>query len=277
MEYKGKLNEYFLVSTIKKDDGPRLSQFNGDCLRVFWNTTSDCILIFDGIEYVLKQNQILFLTEMHNIDISKINELNLIKFNREFYSSDFNDTEIGCNGVLFFVNSKIPIIDLDEIDQKKFSLLWAVFLSEMESRDNLQGEMLLMLLKRLLILSTRIFKKQYNFVQLTENNTEIIRNFNYLLEINFKTIHSVAEYANLMHKTPKSLANYFKKFNQKTPLKLIQNRIVLEAKRQLLFTDKPIKTITYELGFEDIQSFSRFFKTVTKKSPKEFKESELKI
>lgn len=277
MEYRGKLNEYFLVSSIKTEDTVRLRQFKGDCLRIFWNTTSDSILIFDGIEYVLKQNQVLFLTEMHDIDISKIHEINLIKFNREFYSSDFNDTDIGCNGVLFFVNSKIPIITLDESSQKKFQLLWSVFMSEMESKDNLQGEMLLMLLKRFLILSTRIFKDQNNFVQLTENKLELIRNYTFLVENNFKTKHSVAEYADLMHKTPKSLANYFKKFNQKTPLKFIQDRIVLEAKRQLLFTDKSIKSITFELGFEDMQSFSRFFKNLTSKSPKDFRESELKI
>ena len=72
MEYRGKFNEYFQVSTIKSDDAARLSQFKGDCLRVFWNNSSDTVLIFDGIEYVLKQNQILFLTEMHNINISKI-------------------------------------------------------------------------------------------------------------------------------------------------------------------------------------------------------------
>lgn len=277
MEYRGKFNEYFQVSTIKSDDAARLSQFKGDCLRVFWNNSSDTVLIFDGIEYVLKQNQILFLTEMHNINISKIQHINLIKFNRQFYASDFNDTEIGCNGVLFFVNSKIPIIDLDEPSQKTFQLLWTVFLSEIESKDSLQGQMLLMLLKRFLILSTRIFKEQSNFVQLAENKLELIRNFMFLVETNFKIKHSVAEYANLMHKTPKSLANYFKKCNQKTPLKLIQERIVLEAKRQLLFTDKSIKTITFELGFEDMQSFSRFFKNLTTKSPKEFRISELKI
>ena len=277
MEYKGKLNEYFQVSSITKHDVARLSQFSGDCLRIFWNNTSDSILIFDGIEYVLKQNQVLFLTEMHDINISKIYEINLIKFNREFYASDFNDTEIGCNGVLFFSNSKIPIIDLDENSQLKFQILWSVFLSEIDSKDNLQGEMLLMLLKRFLILSTRIFKLQNNFVQLDGNKLELIRNFSYLVETNFKTKHTVAEYAALMHKTPKSLANYFKKYNQKTPLKFIHERIIIEAKRQLLFTDKSIKSLTFELGFEDIQSFSRFFKNCTNKSPKEFRETESAI
>ena len=68
--------------------------------------------------------------------------------------------------------------------------------------------------------------------------------------------------------------NYFKKYNQKTPIKFIHERIIIEAKRQLLFTDKSIKALTFELGFEDIQSFSRFFKNCTNKSPKEFRETE---
>ena len=44
-----------------------------------------------------------------------------------------------------------------------------------------------------------------------------------------------------------------------------------------LVTDKSIKSLTFELGFEDIQSFSRFFKNCTNKSPKEFRETESAI
>ena len=272
MEYKGKLNEYFHLDTIKSDDASWLRNFKGDCLRIFWNDCPDTILIIDGIEYPLLQNQILFLTDMHDIVISKMKEINLIRFNREFYSSEFFDKEIGCNGVLFFANAKIPIITLDETNLPKFKLLWTVFLSEFETRDNLQAQMLLMLLKRFLIIATRIYKVQNNTIQLHVTKLDTIREFNLLVEMHYKTKHSVLEYADLMNKPAKSLTNLFALHSEKTPLKVIQDRIHIEAKRQLLFTQKIVKEIAFELGFDDIQSFSRFFKNKEGLSPKEFRD-----
>ncbi len=272
MEYKGSLNEYFHIATIKKEDAVWLNQYKGDYLRIFWNDKQDTTLIIDGIEYPLLQNQILFLTEMHNIVISKMDEINLIRFNREFYSSEFFDKEIGCNGVLFFANAKIPVIDLDETQLPTFRLLWMVFISEFEAQDNLHGQMLLMLLKRFLILSTRIYKNQNKSIKLHVNKLDIIREFNLLVEMHYKKMHTVVEYVNLMNKSSKSLTNLFTLHSEKTPLKVIQDRIHIEAKRQLLFTQKIIKEIAFELGFEDIPSFSRFFKNKEGQSPKEFRE-----
>ena len=91
MEYKGSLNEYFHIATIKKEDAVWLNQYKGDYLRIFWNDQRDTTLIIDGVEYPLLLNQILFLTDMHDIVISKMDEINLIRFNREFYSSEFFD------------------------------------------------------------------------------------------------------------------------------------------------------------------------------------------
>ena len=272
MEYKGKLNEYFHIATIRKEDAVWLNQYKGDCLRIFWNDKRDTTLIIDGLEYPLLLNQILFLTDMHDIVISKMDEINLIRFNREFYSSEFFDKEIGCNGVLFFANAKIPVMDLDEIQLPKFKLLWMVFLSEFESKDNLHGQMLLMLLKRFLILATRIYKKQNKSIKLRVNKLDTIREFNLLVEMHYKKMHTVVEYANLMNKPAKSLTNLFTLHSEKTPLKVIQDRIHIEAKRQLLFTQKIVKEIAFELGFEDITSFSRFFKNKEGQSPKEFRE-----
>jgi len=271
MEYRGKLNEYFHLDTIKSEDAAWLNNFKGSFLRIFWNDSVDTILIIDGVEYPLLQNQILFLRDMHDIVISKINEINLLRFNREFYSSEFFDKEIGCNGVLFFANAKIPIITLEGKHLSKFKLLWAVFLIEFETADNLQSQMLLMLLKRFLILATRIYKVQNNNIQLHVTKLDAIREFNLLVEMHYKKKHSVLQYADLMNKPAKSLTNLFAMHSEKTPLKIIQDRIHIEAKRQLLFTQKIVKVIAFELGFDDLQSFSRFFKNKEGLSPKDFR------
>jgi AraC family transcriptional regulator, transcriptional activator of pobA len=63
----------------------------------------------------------------------------------------------------------------------------------------------------------------------------------------------------------------------KSPLQVIHDRIILEARRMLIFTDKTAKEIAYELGYEDPSQFSRFFKKNTDLSIQQFREKHKKI
>jgi hypothetical protein len=63
---------------------------------------------------------------------------------------------------LFFGASQFPKITIPE--EEKFEILWKMFAIEMESKDDLQNDMLLMMLKRLLILCTRIYKEQVDHI-----------------------------------------------------------------------------------------------------------------
>lgn len=273
MEFFGKANEYLLVSNLKQTDEAVIHKNINDTLSIYWNTQRSTTLIIDSVTYLLKPNQIVFLTEFHKVDISKVEDVNIIRFNRSFYCIDNHDSEIGCKGVLFFGASQVPIINLSDDNIKKFELLWSVFLTEFKNKDEMQIEMLQMLLKRFLILSTRIFKIETKIIPIQETKMDVIRNFCFLVEIHFKTKHSVAEYADLMNRPAKSLTNLFANHIEKSPLQIIQDRILLESKRILLNSKKSIKEIAFELGFEDIQSFSRFFKNKVSISPKEFREN----
>ncbi len=150
-------------------------------------------------------------------------------------------------------------------------MVWKVLCMELESSDSLQLEMLQMMLKRILILCTRIYKNQINYESLSSENTDIIREFNFLVERHFKEKHSVVDYASLLNKAPKTLSNLFKKLGNKPPLQFIQSRLLLEAHRLLKYSDKSISDIGYELGFNDIQPFSRFFRNQEGVSPNDYK------
>ena len=273
MEFFGPSSEYLLLTHLKSTDVEIVNRNNDDTLSVYWNSQKETTLIIDNVTYVLKPNQMVFLTEFHKVNISKVQEINIIRFNRNFYCINNHDSEIGCKGVLFFGASQVPIINLNEENIKKFELLWSVFLAELKNKDEMQIEMLQMLLKRFLIIATRIFKDENKIVYVQETKMDVIRNFSFLVEVHYKTKHTVAEYANLMNKPPKSLTNLFANHIQKSPLQIIQDRIFIEAKRILLNSEKSIKETAFELGFEDIQSFSRFFKNKQGISPKEFREN----
>jgi AraC family transcriptional activator of pobA len=130
----------------------------------------------------------------------------------------------------------------------------------MQSKDTLQLEMLQMMLKRMLILCTRIYKNQIDLNKLDCPNTNILREFNYLVETHFKTKRTVNEYAELLFKSPKTLSNVFKTLGRKTPLEFIQEWVLLETKRLLTYTNKTISDVAFEVGYDDVQLFSRFFK-----------------
>lgn len=111
-----------------------------------------------------------------------------------------------------------------------------------------------------------------NFEKIEVKQIDLIRDFNFLVEHHFRNKHSVDEYALLLSKSPKTLANLFKKAGNKTPSQFIQDRIMLEARRLLRYTDKSVSEIAYEIGYEDIHSFSRFFKKQENQSPTDFRE-----
>ncbi len=275
MKFLGSIREYLQLDTIDFNTCHELKKSIEEGLTVLWFTEDTNEISIDGMPYFFKQNQIVFLTEFHKVNAQKIGKIRLLRFNRPFYCVLDHDTEVGCKGILFFGASQLPIITIPTKELTKFELLWNMFSIEMESNDSLQIEMLQMMLKRYLILCARIYKNQENYPNKKEDS-DLVREFNFLVEKHFKTKHSVSSYAELLHKSPKTLSNVFSKMGSKTPLQYIQERIMLEARRLLHYSSLHIKEIAFEIGFDDIQSFSRFFKKYEGISPSEFKQNKFR-
>jgi len=271
--YKGSNGEYFEVIEITQKNCDIIISHRSSELSLLWFTTDNNQLKIDYVDHVFNTNDLTFITEFHKIEPDKIIGLKLLRFNKPFYCILDHDSEVGCKGVLYYGASNLPIIEIPKDDFEILEAVWKVLYMELESADSLQLEMLQMMLKRILILCTRIFKSQNNFQSIDKVKIDIIREYNYLVETHFKEMHSVVEYANLLNKAPKTLSNLFKKLGTKTPLQFIQDRLLLEAHRLLKYSDKPISDIGYELGFNDVQTFSRFFKNQEGVSPLEFKQS----
>ncbi len=273
MKFLGKIQEFLQLEIL--DSGKQcsiLEQQIESSLTILWFYEDGNDFIIDGKPYSFNKNEIVFLTEFHKIKHIKINKVHFLRFNRNFYCILDNDTEVSCKGILFFGATQLPIITIPNNELEKFEILWKMFSIEMQSNDKLQIEMLQMMLKRYLILCARIYKSQENFPA-QKTDSDIVREFNFLVEQYFREKQSVKDYADLLHKSPKTLSNIFSKIGYKTPLQYIHDRKLLEAKRSLQYSTLSIKEIAYEVGFEDIQSFSRFFKKHEGLSPSEFKQT----
>ena len=83
------------------------------------------------------------------------------------------------------------------------------------------------------------------------------------LDLNYKQEQTVGYYLGKVGVGEKKLSLLSKKYQGVTPLQLIHNRVLLEAKRCLVFEDKAHKEIAYELGFDSPASFSAFVKKKT--------------
>ncbi len=244
-------------------------------IHFLWNRNDEPVQIYlDDLAIELAPHQITTTTYLQKVSFPSQNlPLTAMLFNREFYCIKDHDEEVSCNGILFFGTQDLPIIQIPEDYRRKFELLLEVFIDEFKTIDNIQGDMLQMLLKRFIIICTRLAKEQLIVKELNDSQVDLIRRFNVLVDINFKTKRKVKDYADMMHKSPKTLSNLFSIYNQKSPQQIIQERVVLEAKRAILFTDKQTQEIAYDLGFEDPAYFSRYFKKVAGISPSEFREA----
>ncbi|WP_138432370.1 helix-turn-helix transcriptional regulator [Winogradskyella algicola] len=238
-----------------------------------WAKSQPIELIVDSIPITLPPNHILALTPIQYVRYISGLDLIVYQFNREFYCIKDHDHEVSCAGMLFFGNTNIPIISLDEREQQKYNTLHEVFIDELETKDNIQAEMLRMLMGRFIIKSTRLLKAKEGIIETPKSSkVDLLRAFNVLVEQHFKEEHSVSFYAEKLFKSPKTLSNNFTKLNR-SPLQIIHQRIVLEAKRLLTYTDKSAKEIAYEIGFDDASHLSRLFKKYTSQSPSEFKKA----
>ena len=273
MIYRGINNEFIELKEIKSDQELVFDQELNSPLLFVWIKEANTTIKYEGISLQVPKNTIVCLTKFHKIEFNDSGFVRFIKFNREFYCvlDHDNDNEVSCKGLLFYGAHELPKFQIPDDELEKFETLWRMFQIELESKDELQLGMLQMMLKRFMILCTRIYKAQRSVNTLKNNEVDILRDFNFLVEQHFRTKHSINDYAEILHKSPKTLSNIFSKCSDKTPLRIIHERIALEAKRLLRYTDKPIKEIAYEVGFEDLQSFSRFFKKTEKISPSEFK------
>ena len=244
-------------------------------LKFIWNrNTFPAEMVVDGSTLTIMPNQVLCCTYLQNILYRTKDDARLLilSFNKAFYCIHTNDAEVSCNGLLFFGSDFTPVIQIDDFEQQSLNTLIKVLEEEFNTIDRNQEEMLRLLLKRFIIKCTRIARKQLIKGDLPEARIDIIRQFNVLVEEHFKSLKQVADYAVLMNRSPKTLTNVFSQHKSKSPLQVIHDRIVLEARRMLIFTDKTAKEIAWDLGFEDPSQFSRFFKKNTLLSIQDFKE-----
>lgn len=97
-------------------------------------------------------------------------------------------------------------------------------------------------------------------------------NFRKLVEHHYKDHWSVQHYAKQLGVTESRLNTLSRKVVDLSPSQVIHNRLIMEAKRNLVYTSMPVSVIAYDLGFKDPAYFSRYFTNQTGDSASQFRE-----
>ena len=246
-----------------------------DAYSIYWIKKGKGVYNIDFESYAFDDNVIFFLSpgQVFSVESEKIKEAYQLTFVRDFYCIQTHDKEVACNGVLFNNVYETPFVKPCESDTQKLQFILESLIDEFKRVEvAAQYDMLQAYLKQFIIHSVRI-KKEHHIVK-DDTETKLFKDFSLLVEQNFKTLHSVTNYANRLGVSPKSLTKHFQKIGSQTPSDFIKNRIVLEAQRQLIYTNDSVKHIAYDLGFNDSAYFTRFFKKATLKSPLQFKKDQ---
>ena len=104
------------------------------------------------------------------------------------------------------------------------------------------------------------------------SKADLFRRFEALLEQHFLKHWTVSDYATALSITPTHLSRLARAATGHAASHLILDRVIREARRNLVYTNLPVSTIAYALGFDDPAYFSRLFSGATGLSPRRFRD-----
>jgi len=234
----------------------------------------------DFTEYEVKPGTIFFLSpgQIHNFDHREGYKGVTIKMCTDMMK-DSSSQNVGIGKMFlkyntFHAHDSIPYYNIDEATSQMLLPL----VEEMERESLLYGELgNIDILKALLcIMLAKIERygthEAHEQLDTIRPSHQLFIQFRRLIEKEFTHLHTVQEYADQLHVAIRTLHKSVNECSGKTPLALINGRIVLEAKRMVRYSNLMIKEIAAELGYEDTSYFVKMFKRETGYLPSEFRE-----
>ncbi|MBC8082820.1 MAG: helix-turn-helix transcriptional regulator, partial [Hymenobacter sp.] len=177
-----------------------------------------------------------------------------LHFGADFYCLEKHQAESADNKMLFNVLAEPVAVQVGAEDETAIASVVALLRCEMEQPAPARHEMLASCLKILLIRASRLRLEQAKepSVLVTQDRIPtVLLQLEQLIERHYRQKHTPADYADLLHRSPKALGKLTRTHYRRTLTELIQGRIIVEAKRELYLTTKSIKEIAFALGFSD--------------------------
>jgi len=216
----------------------------------------------DFQKYDVKPGSVFFLYpgQTHSWELSDDTDGYIFFHTEDFYEMTYVSNSIK-DFPFFDSNYSDKCIYLNKEQSNFIEFFFKHILKEYTANDWKKIQLTLSLITQIYIYLNRYLEKSIavNSINLRHYQS-VFSKFEKLINKHFTEIKSATEYADLLNITQKHLNRIIKSITQKTTTEIITDRIVLEAKRQLLYTNKTLNEIAFDLGFTDYTYFSRLFK-----------------
>ncbi len=242
--------------------------------HILWFQKGNPTHLVDFNPVKIKPNTILFLNKdtVQRFDKKGGFDGKAILFTDNFFCKTETDTKYLRSSILFndlFSVSQIQISKTASL----FADLFKLMEKELENeKDISQSDILKNLLHNFLLLSERERRKQ-DFTEIKKgDDLDYVLLFKDLLETNYRKLKQVSNYAKKISVTEKRLNQATSKILDKSPKQMIDERVMLEAKRLLAHTNESVKEIGFDLGFDEPTNFIKYFRKHSHSTPVEFRE-----
>lgn len=203
-----------------------------------------------------------------SIDINRKAKGKIICFTEDFFSLRYNNNIL--EQFSFLQDASKLFLRLNEEEKNKCMYLLEIFFKEFRLHRTESVKVLRSYLNILLFDLERLYNP-LGFVVNTSPKQQKIKEFEKLIDKDFKLNKMPAAYADLLNVTPNYLNKICKEVTNHTAGDLIRKRIIIEAQRLIHFTNYSINEIADQLGFENASYFVTFFKRQTSKTPEQFR------
>jgi AraC family transcriptional activator of pobA len=207
--------------------------------------------------------------EVHDWHLSKDIDGYIFFHTKEFYDLNFTYEKIE-NYPFFCCLRNYPLIPLKSKWRKEIERIFCEITEEYHHNELLKFQKITSLVNVLYISLSRIYLPKTITDSQNLNYLTKLKKLEHLIDKHFKEVKYPKDYARMMHLSEKHLNRICKICLNKTTSEVIIDRIVLEAKRMLVFSKSSVSQIAAELGYTDNSYFFRLFKKRTGKTPLEF-------
>ncbi|MFS1860282.1 helix-turn-helix domain-containing protein [Vibrio lentus] len=252
----------------KNDDDAFLEPHRHEYWELVWCVDNLGSQSIDFVDYDNKVGRIFTIApgQVHRSELVGENA-RLLVFTPGFVKTNHRNTQL-VDTVFAMHQSRPPYLDCNEEGNRYLLPIFTMIKEECEREDNdwdLVESLVNSFLRYILRFATQSSLKG-------EVRDSRVNKVVDLIEQHYTTHKHCEFYAQALSITNKRINEIVKAERGKTVTQLIHDRTILEANRELIFSTKTIKTIAFELGFEDPAYFSRFYRGQMKESPAEFRE-----
>lgn len=263
----------FLIETDPREthEPPHRHNFQ----EILWVRSGRGQHAIDGQELTIQPNTFYLIAkgQVHQL-ITGIDLDGLVIRFTDAFLPNFLSQEMGHYQTVLFnnvtINHTLPI-QPDALPN--FEKLLHLLLAEFNSNDGRTNQEILRHL--LTVLLIKLGKIQKALIRegetAVDEETQLFHRFTLLLEEQFSQTHAVQDYALALNISPRQLSDITHRFVGCTAKHLIEDRLILEAKRLLTFTNLSVKEIAHKLGYKDPSHFSKIFKKKTQTTPQAYK------